>query len=339
MKKFFPISEIVSQYDIDVEFIISEWVMGKFCIFVRFNGESCTMRHALDYERKDKDFKSYLNLKIDPFQNVENPLHEYLSFIPEQPLDDHFISEYKADWSGPFFQGYDEITYNGRAYGYWYLKPTKTTHFGRDYYLLSDHKNYDELKNKAGAVFVSAFKKYEYNYLIFYSPIKIGMGNMFVESDIVSAIIDAYKELGDGNVNNIGFLDFIKKEKIIKDEIYFPPNSRFIIYMLINEVFSRNGAVVYYKLTILFKNNGMSINQTTIKDWSEERPKERDKPFRDSPRNNKIISILLSTYLKEKGIIGDDNVIANHLTLVAKSAPYHFDIEFTPKEVSIWLNH
>lgn len=104
MKKFFPISEIVSQYGIDIEFIISEWIKGKFCIFVSFDGELCTMRHALDYERKDKDFKFHLNLKTDPFQNVENPLHEYLSFIPEQPLDDHFRTEYKADWSGPFFK-------------------------------------------------------------------------------------------------------------------------------------------------------------------------------------------------------------------------------------------
>ncbi|MCE9730723.1 hypothetical protein [Pectobacterium sp. IFB5596] len=344
MKKVCSISEIISQYDIDIEFIISEWMMGKFCIFTHFDGELCTMRHALDYERKSKDFifhdaKFHLNCKTDIFQGINSPLQKQLSFIPEQPLDDHFRSEYKVDWTGPFFKGYDEIMYEGRAYGYWYLKPTKTTHFGRGYYLLSDSKNFDELKNKAGAVFVSAFKNDKYSYLIFDTPVKIGVGNMFLESDIVSSIIDSHKKLGGENVNNIDSIGFIKKEKIIKDEVYFPPNSRYVIYMLINEIFSRNGVVVYYKLTVLFKSNGISINQTTVKEWSEKRPKERSKPFRDSSRNNEIISVLLSTYLKEKKITGSNNVIASHLTLIANSAPYHFDIEFTPKEVSVWLNH
>jgi hypothetical protein len=109
-KKFCSISEIVSQYDIDIEFIISEWMMGKFFIFTHFDGELCTMRHALDYERKDKKFQSHLNHKTDPFQSKEYSIHEYLLFSPKQPLDDHFRSEYKADWSGSFIKPIDNLT-------------------------------------------------------------------------------------------------------------------------------------------------------------------------------------------------------------------------------------
>ncbi|MBI0471291.1 hypothetical protein [Pectobacterium parmentieri] len=333
MKKFFPISEIVSQYGIDIEFIISEWIKGKFCIFVSFDGELCTMRHALDYERKDKDFKFHLNLKTDPFQNVENPLHEYLSFIPEQPLDDHFRTEYKADWSGPFFKGYDEITYNGRAYGYWYLKPTKTTHFGRDHYILSDQKNYNDLKSKSGVMFVSAFKDFSYNDLVFHKPIKISVDNLFIEKEMFGFVVELYNlSSNDECVVNVDLLE----KTLIEDGAYFPPTSKIAIYVLINEVLSRDGRVVPSKVSDFFSNRNMSINQTTVKGWLE-RPEERNKPFRDSARNNKIINLLLREYCEGKEGMKNPHEIANKLTSLANVNPYNFNIKFTSDVVSKWL--
>lgn len=254
MKKFCAISEIISQYDIDIEFIISEWMMEKFCIFTRFDGELCTMRHALDYERENKNFKSYLNHKTDPFQSKEYSIHEYLLFSPEQPLDDHFRSEYKADWSGPFFKGYDEIMYEGRAYGYWYLKPTKTTNFGRDYYILSDEKNYNDLKNKSGAMFVSALKKNPYNYLVFHDSIKIDASDLFVEKEMVGFIVGLYK-----SSSNIECMDNGLRDFLVEKGVSSPPTNKIAIYVLVAEIFSRNGGIIPNKISVFLMIEGFRL--------------------------------------------------------------------------------
>ncbi|MEI7369374.1 hypothetical protein WCT94_17235 [Pectobacterium sp. 1950-15] len=332
MKKFCAISEIISQYDIDIEFIISEWMMEKFCIFTRFDGELCTMRHALDYERENKNFKSYLNHKTDPFQSKEYSIHEYLLFSPEQPLDDHFRSEYKADWSGPFFKGYDEIMYDGRAYGYWYLKPTKTTHFGRDYYILSDEKNYNDLKNKSGAMFVSALKKNPYNYLVFHDSIKIDASDLFVEKEMVGFIVGLYK-----SSNNIECMDNGLRDSLVEKGVSSPPTNKIAIYVLVAEIFSRNGGIIPNKISVFFDDRGISINQTTIKGWLDNRPEERSKPFRDSPRNNKIINLLLREYFEGKDGMKNHQAIADKLTSIANAPPYNFNIKFTSEVVSKWL--
>ncbi|AYH06854.1 hypothetical protein C5E25_16585 [Pectobacterium parmentieri] len=337
MKKFCSISEIISQYDIDIEFIISEWMMGKFCIFTRFDGELCTMRHALDYERKSKnytyhDFKFHLNCKTDIFQSVSSPLQKYLLFIPEQPLDDHFKSEHVLDWNSPFFKGYDEVMYEGRAYGYWYLKPTKTTHFGRDYYILSDEKNYNDLKSKSGTMFVSAFEKFSYNYLVFHDSIRIDASGLFVEKEIVGFIVGLYK-----SSNNIECMDDGLRDSLVEKGVSSPPTNKIAIYVLVAEIFSRNGDFIHNKISVFFDDRGISINQTTIKGWLDNRPEERSKPFRDSPRNNKIINLLLREYFEGKESMKNHQAIADKLTSIANAPPYNFNIRFTSGIVSKWL--
>ena len=331
MKIFYSLSEVVDKFGLDIEFIISQWLMEKLYIFINFDGEPCTLRYCRE---SNDNFKYDVGNGVDIFQHKDSPFHEYLMFIPGKNLEEHFKCNFKHDWSAHFFKGYNEYRYDGMAYGYWHIRPTKTTHFNRVQYVLSDKEKYDNLKNKSGVVFVSPFYKADYDYLIFSTPLTIRIENLYLEKGTIEIFLN---ELmletitdGAGSVHHNA-----KNKKIIPS--YYPPNTRFALYILINECFSKYGEIIPSKVSWFFQNKGISINQSTIKGWLDNPPAERDVKFREQPRDNELLYILLHDFFKDKKFLRDPSAVAKTLTEKAQSSPYNFKVIFSFSDLCNWL--
>lgn len=332
MKFFYSLSEVVDKFGLDIEFIISEWIKGKFYIFIHFDGEPCTLRHCR--ENKD-DFEYDVRNGMDLFQHESNPLHEYLSFTPEQNLEKHFQWKFKHEWSIRFFKGYNEYRYDGMAYGYWHIKPTKTTHFSREQYVLSDKEKYNDLKNKAGVVFVSPFHNADYDYLVFRKSLTSEIKNLYIEREAIESF---YNDLiSEPTIKNVdGSINFSEEyEDVIVS--YYPPNSRFALYILINEIFSRNGKVPPGKVAWFFQKKGIPINPSTVKVWMDNPPVERNVQFREKTRDSEMIYILLHEHFKDKKFLRNPSAVTEVLTEIAQSNTYNFDVNFTCEDVCKWL--
>ncbi|QBX82571.1 hypothetical protein [Citrobacter tructae] len=275
MKSFYSLSEVVDRIDLDIDFFISQWMIGKLYLFIHFDGEQCTLRHCRE---NNDDFKYNVINGADLFQHENSPLHEYLGFIPEKNLENHFKCKFYHEWSIRFFKGYNEYRYNGMAYGYWHIRPTKTTHFNRTQYLLSDKENYDNLKNKSGVVFASPFYNADYDYLIFNTPVTIKIKNLYIERETVDLLFN--EVISESVVEDAGSVNSHGEDEN-KISFYYPPNSRFALYILINECFAKNGTITPSKVAWFFKEKGISINQSTVKGWLDNPPAERNIKFRE----------------------------------------------------------
>ncbi|EMX5161625.1 hypothetical protein AAHD26_001099, partial [Citrobacter freundii] len=163
----------------------------------------------------------------------------------------------------------------------------------------------------------------------------IGNKNLYIEREAIESF---YNDLiSESTIKNVdGSINFPEEyEDVIVS--YYPPNSRFALYILINEIFSRNGKVPPGKVAWFFQKKGIPINPSTVKVWMDNPPVERNVQFREKTRDSEMIYILLREHFKDKKFLRNPSAVTEVLTEIAQSNTYNFDVNFTCEDVCNWL--
>ncbi|HBQ2124587.1 TPA: hypothetical protein L7O51_001921 [Klebsiella pneumoniae] len=302
---FYSVSLFAKKHLIQVEEIISLWLIGRINIYANLRSEYCKINRYL-HKKENRYDKSDIGYGKDFYQHQNSPQCNVRKFIPCKKSE---VREYLNFEGASVFK----YCYHGYASGYWRLQRTKITHLVTgDYNLKNADDGWVSITGE-----VDVFGRDNKDYLLFNRDVFIGFERLYISLSDCNLLVNIL------NLND---------DKKLKG--FEPPHNRVAIVLLINSLFNIDGQVTYSNVSTLLSSNGIKIEQTTIKKILEETSEKRDKPYRSHSKHSKIASCLITIYCQEKNMTTTPAKVAQILNDLARTSSKEWSVTFTAEIVN-----
>lgn len=176
---FLSITDICERENISITKVISDWLNFSRKLFVKLDAVPCCLKRT--FEGDDNSEIENITSGSDEYQSVFGST-AYRVFIPLNPQECEI--EKNKD-QNEIVSSY--ISYQGLAYGFWEVKPTKITRFANEGYHIANGTSRNAIINTPGAVIING--NVSDHILFFNHSFVIFKEDFFVGPDI-EAVLD-----------------------------------------------------------------------------------------------------------------------------------------------------
>ncbi|ENG6272973.1 hypothetical protein WFQ12_04300 [Yersinia enterocolitica] len=176
---FLSITDLCEREDISITEIISDWLSFSRKLFVKLDAVPCCLQRPLEGDG-DSEIEN-ITSGSDEYQSVFGST-AYRVFIPLNPQECEIEKNKNPN---EIVSSY--ISYQGLAYGFWEVKPTKITRFANEGYHVANGTSRNAIINNPGAVVING--NVSDHILFFNHSFVIFKEDFFVGPDI-EAVLD-----------------------------------------------------------------------------------------------------------------------------------------------------
>lgn len=175
------ITDLCERKNISITEVINDWLSFSRKLFVKLDAVPCCLKRA--FEGDDNSEIESITSGYDEYQSVFGST-AYRVFIPLNPQECEIE---KNKNSNGIVSSY--ISYQGLAYGFWEVNPTKITRFANEGYHVANGTSRNAIINNPGAVIVNG--NASDHILFFNNSFVIFKEDFFVGPDIEAVLDDS----------------------------------------------------------------------------------------------------------------------------------------------------
>ena len=176
---FLSITDLCERENISIAGVINDWLSFSRKLFVKLDAVPCCLKKAFEGDG-NSEIES-ITSGNDEYQSVFGST-AYRVFIPLNPQECEIEKNKKQN---EIVSSY--ISYQGLAYGFWEVKPTKITRFANEGYHVANGTSRNAIINNSGAVIING--NVSDHILFFNHSFVIFKEDFFVGPDI-EAVLD-----------------------------------------------------------------------------------------------------------------------------------------------------
>lgn len=329
---FYSLKVASDKLHTDPEFIIDEWLQQRIPLYIKLDSLSCGI---VRYISADSFLLKYEMEKIkngmDYYQHELMPEFKVRQFHPikNAKIDAKVINNEL---------GLSRFSYNGYAYGYWRVKPTKTTHFSRGKFILPDLNLM--LSGKDILESITIHGRNDSDYLILLNNGLRVKVELYIESGFLEVLKNNLLVDNGDTSSKFRLENDLCDVKEKEGQTSVVEAYKVALYIFIHEWLQaeKYGKLIINKLVSRFKDEyKLNISHATIKRWADK--SKINSSHRTISNQKKALSILINEVCEMKKIKKEYKAVATMLNEVVQSGKYNFNykVVFSDLEVKKWL--
>lgn len=270
---FLSITDFCERENISITEIISDWLSFTRKLFVKLDAVSCCLKRPFEGDG-NSEIES-ITSGSDEYQSVFGSTANRV-FIPLNPQECEI--EKNKNPNGIFLS---YISYQGLAYGFWEVKPTKITRFANEGYHVANGISREMIINHPGAVIINGN---ENNHVLFFNDsFVIFKENFFVGPNDEAVLNESLFTQDMDEVSHRNILPVavgaenntdqnMKAKKIVKERV--SKAERYAIFIMLNKYYkSNNGKLESNAIANMLNSDakdifpGQEFSPETIRRW------------------------------------------------------------------------